>query len=145
MKQIKIYTDGACSGNPGPGGWAAILMYNGTEKILSGNASDTTNNRMELTAIIRALAALTEPCNVTVYTDSAYSVNPIALGWLEKWRRSDWKGSSGKVKNIDLWKRLTALASIHSVNFVKVKGHADDANNNRCDKIARDEIKKLSL
>ncbi len=139
MKQIEIYTDGACSGNPGKGGWAAILMYNGVEKIISGGALETTNNRMELTAIIEGLKALKYPCEVTIYSDSAYSVEPFLQNWIEGWQKNNWK----KRFNVDLWLELLEVMKPHNVKFVKVKGHSDNENNNRCDKIAREEIEKL--
>lgn len=144
MKNVDIYTDGACSGNPGKGGWCAILLYGGNEKVLAGGDPDTTNNRMEVYAAIAGLAALKERCVVRLYSDSAYLVNAIEQGWLDGWRRNGWK-TSGKqaVKNKDLWERLTELLRAHAVTFVKVKGHADNVYNNRCDEYARAEIDKL--
>ncbi len=143
MKTVSIYTDGACSGNPGIGGWCAILIYNGVEKIISGYNKMTTNNRMELFAIIQGLAALKEPCNVTLYSDSAYSINSINEGWLERWRANGWRTADKKeVKNTDLWNDFFLKAAKHNVAYVKVKGHADNEYNNRCDEIARDEIEK---
>lgn len=139
MKHIEIYTDGACSGNPGKGGWAAILMYNGVEKILSGGEENTTNNRMELTAIIEGIRAIKYPCEVTVYSDSAYSVEPFIKNWIETWKKNNWK----KRLNVDLWLELLSVMEGHKVNFVKVKGHSDNVNNNRCDELARKEIEKL--
>lgn len=145
MKHVDIYTDGACSGNPGPGGWAAILIYNGHEKIISGGYPETTNNRMELFAIINALLQLKERCEVTVFSDSAYSLDPFAKGWLNDWQAKNWKTSNGTpVKNVDLWKALLIEVAKHKVSFVKVKGHSDNENNNRCDELARKEIKMLS-
>lgn len=143
-KTVEIYTDGACSGNPGKGGWCAILLYGGNEKVLAGGDPDTTNNRMEVYAAIAGLAALKERCVVKLYSDSAYLVNAIEQGWLDGWRRNGWK-TSGKqaVKNKDLWERLTELLRAHAVTFVKVKGHADNVYNNRCDEYARAEIDKL--
>lgn len=143
-KTVEIYTDGACSGNPGKGGWCAILLYGGNEKVLAGGDPDTTNNRMEVYAAIAGLAALKERCVVRLYSDSAYLVNAIEQGWLDGWRRNGWK-TSGKqaVKNKDLWERLTELLRAHAVTFVKVKGHADNVYNNRCDEYARAEIDKL--
>ncbi len=143
-KTVEIYTDGACSGNPGKGGWCAILLYGGNEKVLAGGDPDTTNNRMEVYAAIAGLAALKERCVVKLYSDSAYLVNAIEQGWLDGWRRNGWK-TSGKqaVKNKDLWERLTELLRAHAVTFVKVKGHADNVYNNRCDEYARAEIGKL--
>ena len=144
MKHVDIYTDGACSGNPGPGGWGAILIYKGVEKTISGNYPSTTNNRMELFAIITALMQLKEPCDVTVYSDSAYSLDPFLKGWMDKWRSANWKTTSGDpVKNVDLWKALLMQLDKHKVSFVKVKGHSDNEYNNRCDEMAREEIKKL--
>ena len=146
MKHVDIYTDGACSGNPGPGGWAAILIYKGIEKTVSGGYPSTTNNRMELFAIINALLQLKEPCDVTVYSDSAYSLEPFFKGWINKWKDSNWKTLSGdSVKNVDLWKALLIELNKHKVNFVKVKGHSDNLYNNRCDEIARSEIKNFLI
>lgn len=144
LKHVDIYTDGACSGNPGKGGWAAILIYKGREKEISGNYPETTNNRMELFAIISALLQLKEPCEVTVYSDSAYSLNPILEGWIEQWQEKNWKtADKSPVKNVDLWKALLIELKKHSVTFVKVKGHSDNEYNNRCDLLAKAEIKKL--
>lgn len=143
MKKVDIYTDGACSGNPGIGGWCAILIYNGIEKAISGFNKQTTNNRMEVFAIIQGLAALKERCEVTIYSDSAYAVNAIENGWLESWKRNGWRtGDNKEVKNIDLWNDLSLRMSEHNVKFVKVKGHADNEHNNLCDKTARAEIDK---
>jgi ribonuclease HI len=136
-KHVTIYTDGACSGNPGPGGWAALLRYGAHERVLTGHEAETTNNRMELTAVVEALAALTEPVAATVHTDSAYVANAFNEGWIEGWRRRGWTTADKKpVKNRDLWERLLALTARHDVRFVKVKGHADDAINNRVDQLA---------
>ena len=141
MKSVEIYTDAACSGNPGVGGWCAILIYNGIEKTISGYNKSTTNNRMELFAIIMGLAALKQPCDVTLYSDSAYAINAINNGWLDSWRRGGWKTADKKdVKNVDLWNDLALKMSGHNVTFVKVKGHADNEYNNKCDKKAREEI-----
>lgn len=146
MKKVELYTDGACSGNPGIGGWASILIYNGVEKILSGADLETTNNKMELLSVIKGLEALKEKCEVTVYSDSQYTVSPFIDGYLDSWILSGWRLADKKpVKNVELWKRLVELTNVHKVTFVKVKGHADNENNNRCDKIAREEIKKLQL
>ena len=145
MKTVDIYTDGACSYNPGPGGWAAILMYKGVEKEISGGALDTTNNYMEVLACINGLKALKEICKVNLYSDSAYLVNAINNGWLDAWRYSGWKTADRKpVKNRELWEELTALLDKHQVTFIKVKGHADSKYNNRCDALARGEISKLT-
>ena len=143
MRKVEIYTDGACSGNPGPGGWAGILIYNQKEKIVSGFEDSTTNNKMELTAVIKSLEALKEPCEVNLYTDSAYVSNAILEDWITSWQLNNWKNSQKKeVLNVELWKKLLELLTIHKVNFIKVKGHADNFNNNRCDKIAREQIEK---
>ena len=137
MKTVDIYTDGACSGNPGVGGYCAILIYNGLEKILSGREEETTNNRMELLAVIEGLSALKEPCKVNLYSDSQYVISAINEKWLDNWQNSAWRSASKKqVKNVDLWEKLIPLIAKHKVNFVKVKGHADNEYNNRCDKIA---------
>ena len=135
MKDVTIYTDGACSGNPGPGGWAAVLRYGAAEKELSGGEKDTTNNRMELTAVIRALEALKEPCAVTVYTDSQYISRAITEGWLKKWKAAGFTKKGG-LKNAELWRALDGLLQRHEVRFQWVKGHADNAYNNRCDALA---------
>ena len=146
MKTVKIYTDGACSCNPGPGGWAAILIYRSNELVLTGGEKETTNNVMELTAVIRGLSALKEPCEVSVYSDSNYVVQAINEGWLYGWAKKGWKTADNKpVKNCELWQSLLPLINYHSVRFVKVKGHSDDVYNNRCDQLARAEISKLTL
>lgn len=137
MKEVKIYTDGACSGNPGPGGYAAILIYNGIEKEISGGDRDTTNNKMELTAVIKGLEMLKEKCIVTIYSDSAYIVNSIQNGWIYSWKKNNWtKSDKTKVKNIDLWEKLLKQMDFHEVSFIKVKGHSDNEYNNRCDRLA---------
>lgn len=138
MKRVTLYTDGACSGNPGRGGWGAILIYGSYRKELSGGEQVTTNNKMELTAVIKGLKALNEPCEVDVYSDSAYVVNAFLQDWISGWIRRGWKN----VKNIELWNELIALTEKHKVHFNKVKGHADDELNNRCDELARSEVKK---
>ncbi|HEY8499770.1 MAG TPA: ribonuclease HI [Clostridia bacterium] len=145
MKEVEIYTDGACSGNPGDGGWGAILIYKGKEKIISGYEKNTTNNRMELKAAIEGLKALKEPCRVKLYSDSAYLVNSFNEGWIDNWKRNGWTRGSKKeeLKNPDLWKELEQLIKIHSVEFIKVKGHSDNEYNNRCDKLATGEIAKM--
>lgn len=135
MKEVTVYTDGACSGNPGPGGWAAILRYGTSEKELSGGEADTTNNRMELTGVIRALEALKEPCAVTVYTDSQYISRALNEGWLKKWKAAGFTKKGG-LKNAELWRTLDGLLQKHTVAFHWVKGHADNAYNNRCDALA---------
>ncbi|MDE5765889.1 MAG: ribonuclease HI [Clostridia bacterium] len=144
MKQVTLYTDGACSGNPGVGGWGAVLMYKDFEKRISGAEEATTNNRMELFAVISGLECLKEPCEVTVYSDSAYTVNAFNNGWIYGWEKDGWKKADNKqVLNTDLWQRLLALTRTHSVKFVKVKGHADNEYNNICDKLATDAIKNF--
>ena len=143
MKKIDIYTDGACSGNPGVGGWAAVLIYNGVEKELSGYNEDTTNNVMELTAAVEGLKTLKEDCEVNLYSDSAYLINSFKEGWIESWERNGWRTASKEpVKNKDLWEQLIHLTKMHSVNWVKVKGHSDNEYNNKCDKLAKEEIKQ---
>ncbi len=144
MKKVTLYTDGACSGNPGIGGWGAVLIYNGFEKRISGAEQSTTNNRMEVFAVISGLSCLKEPCEVTVYSDSAYTVNAFNNGWLTEWENNGWKKADNKpVLNADLWQQLLSLTKIHSVSFVKVKGHADNEFNNICDKLATDAIKNF--
>lgn len=141
MKQVEVYTDGACSGNPGPGGWGAILRYAGVEKELAGYQAETTNNRMELTAAIQGLEALKEPCQVALYTDSQYLSKAITQGWLQSWKKNGWKKSDKKpVLNIDLWQALDAQLARHQVTIRWVKGHADNAYNNRCDALATGQI-----
>ena len=145
MKEVEIYTDGACSGNPGIGGWGAILICNGHEKEIGGYNKNTTNNRMELFAIIQGIAQLKQPCSVTVYSDSAYAVDAFNKNWIDAWQKNQWKTADKKeVKNRDLWNDLLIRISAHRVRFVKVKGHSDNAYNNRCDEIARGEIKKYT-
>ena len=144
MKKVTIYTDGACSGNPGAGGFAAILMYNGVEKVVSGGEKETTNNKMELMAVISGLNSLKEACEVDVYSDSQYVVDAFNKGWVDSWQKNGWRNSSkDDVKNVELWKMLLDLTKTHKVNFIKVKGHSDNEYNNRCDKIAREEYKNL--
>lgn len=144
MKKVTIYTDGACSGNPGPGGWGAILQYNGKSRELSGGEEQTTNNRMELLGVISALSALKEPCIVELYTDSQYIANAINKGWLSGWKAKNWKRKAGELKNIDLWQRLDALLAENDVRFVWVRGHADNEFNNRCDELAVSQRDKFS-
>lgn len=144
MKQVTIYTDGACSGNPGPGGWAAILQYGDKTRELSGGEAQTTNNRMELLAAISALALLKEPCEVELFTDSQYLCNAINKGWLKSWKLKGWKRKEGELKNPDLWQRLDTLLSTHAVTFHWVKGHADNKYNNRCDAMAVAEREKFA-
>jgi ribonuclease HI len=143
MKEIIIYTDGACSGNPGPGGWGAVLIYQEHKKEISGFADQTTNQRMELTAAVMALKQLKEPCQVKLYSDSAYLINAFQQHWLKNWQRNGWKNSRKEpVENQDLWKKILELDSMHQVQWIKVKGHGDNVFNNRCDQLAREEIKK---
>lgn len=145
MKEITIYTDGACSGNPGPGGWAAVLMFGPHSKEISGFEPETTNNRMELTAAVKGLEMLKEPCLVNLYSDSAYLINAFQQNWLARWQMNNWKTAGKKpVENQDLWQQLLQLIQRHKVNWIKVKGHSDNVYNNRCDKLARDEIKKAT-
>ncbi|MGN1331007.1 MAG: ribonuclease HI [Clostridia bacterium] len=144
MEEVIIYTDGACSGNPGPGGWGSILMYKGNKKEISGGSLDTTNNIMEMTAVIEALKLLKFPCDVKLYSDSAYVVNAFNNGWIYNWKRNNWKTADKKpVKNQELWEELYSLFKIHKVEFIKVKGHSDNEFNNRCDELARNAITKL--
>lgn len=142
MKKVTIYTDGACSGNPGPGGWGAILRYGETERELSGGEKQTTNNRMELLGAISALGALKEPCEVALYTDSQYLAKAINEGWLTAWKAKNWKRKDGELKNIDLWQALDELLTRHRVSFHWVRGHADNEFNNRCDALAVKEREK---
>lgn len=143
-KIVEIYTDGACSGNPGPGGWAAVMMYGEKKKEISGGESQTTNQRMEMKAAVEALKALKYPCEVSLFSDSAYLVNAFNQGWLERWQGNGWRTSQKKpVENKDLWEELLKLTEKHRVKFVKVKGHADNVYNNRCDELARTEIIKM--
>lgn len=144
MKTVDIYTDGACSGNPGVGGYCAILLYNGAEKVVSGSSKQTTNNQMEILAVIMGLKALKEPCFVNLYSDSAYVVEAFNQGWINNWQNNNWKTADKKdVKNKELWIELFSEYSKHKVNFIKVKGHSDNEYNNKCDKIAVSEYKKL--
>ncbi len=144
MKQVTIYTDGACSGNPGPGGWGAILEWNGVEKELHGGENPTTNNRMELTAVIVALETLKEACIVELYSDSKYVIDALTKGWLDSWRKNGWRKADKKpVLNIDLWERLLPQLARHEMHYHWVKGHAENEKNNRCDKMAVEESKKF--
>lgn len=145
MKDVTIYTDGACSGNPGPGGWGAVLFYGANRKEMSGNEKYTTNNRMELTAAVESISTLKEACNIKLYSDSAYLVNCFKQGWFRGWLKNGWKNSKGQpVENQDLWKRLLQLMEMHSVAYIKVKGHSDNEYNNYCDLLAREAIKRLT-
>ena len=145
MKQVTIYTDGACSGNPGPGGWGAILEWNGREKELSGGERETTNNRMELSGVIFALSALKEPCAVDLYTDSKYVFDAVDKGWVYSWRKNGWRKADKKpALNVDLWERLLPLLETHRVTWHWVKGHAENEKNNRCDALAVAQSKKFA-
>jgi ribonuclease HI len=144
LKQVYLYTDGACSGNPGPGGWGAILRFGSHQRELSGAQPNTTNNRMELTAVLEGLTALKEPCQVELYSDSTYVVNSVEKGWVYNWQRKNWMKKPGEpVPNADLWKRLLELLKIHKVNFHWVRGHAGHPENERCDQMAVESYKKL--
>ncbi len=143
LKTVTLYTDGACSGNPGAGGWGAILLYGQHTREISGGEAETTNNRMELTAVIRGLELLKYPCRVDVYSDSSYTVNGFANGWVYSWESAGWRKADKKpVLNCDLWKKLLSLTRVHEVVFHKVKGHAENELNNRCDALARGAIEK---
>ncbi len=143
MEEVTLYTDGACSGNPGPGGWGSILMLGENRKEISGGSPNTTNNIMELTAVIEGLKILKRPCKVQVFSDSAYVVNGFVQKWIYGWMKNNWKNSSGEpVKNKELWQELYSLTKIHEVTFNKVKGHSTDEFNNRCDELARMERDK---
>lgn len=144
MKRVEIFTDGACSGNPGAGGWGAILRYNGAEKELSGGEAETTNNRMELTAVISALSALKEPCHVELYTDSKYVADAVMKRWVYAWKAKGWVKSDKKpALNVDLWEKLLPLLKTHEVVWHWVKGHAENEKNNRCDKLAVAQSQKF--
>ena len=145
-KRVTIYTDGACSGNPGPGGWAAILCYKGSEKEICGGEAETTNNRMELTGVIEALSCLKEPCAVELYSDSKYVIDGLSLGWAKGWEKNGWiKADKKPALNPDLWEKLLELTAVHEMEYHWVKGHADNSKNNRCDELAvkmRDKFQK---
>lgn len=144
MEEVTIYTDGACSGNPGPGGWGAILMIGENSKEISGGSENTTNNIMELTAVIESLKLLKRPCKVSLYSDSAYVVNAFIQKWIYGWMKKNWKTAGGEpVKNKELWQELYGLTKVHDVTFNKVKGHSDNEFNNRCDELARMERDKF--
>ena len=141
MKQVIIYTDGACSGNPGKGGWGAVLIYGDIKKEISGAMNNTTNNQMELTAPIEALKLLKSPCEVTLYSDSAYLINAFSNGWIYNWLKNGWKTADKKdVKNKELWIQIYEFTKIHHITWIKVKGHSDNEYNNRCDELARAAI-----
>ena len=144
MEEVIIYTDGACSGNPGPGGWGTILMYKDNKKEISGGLKNTTNNVMELTAVIEGLKLLKFPCNVHLYSDSAYVVNAFNQNWIKNWVKNNWKTSDKKdVKNKELWLEIDKFMQVHDITWIKVKGHADNEYNNRCDELAVGAIKTL--
>jgi len=144
MKKVTVYTDGACSGNPGPGGWGCVLVYGDARKELSGGAPDTTNNRMELTGVIAALSALKEPCEVELYSDSKYVIDALEKGWVYGWKKKGWIKSDKKpALNVDLWQLLLPLVEKHTVHYHWVKGHAQNEMNNRCDELAVAESKKF--
>ncbi len=144
QKAVELYTDGACSGNPGPGGWAAILRYRGREKVLSGGEAHTTNNRMELTAVLRGLSALNESCAVALYSDSRYVLDSIQKGWVYSWQRNGWRKSDKKpALNADLWQQLLEQLARHRVTYHWIEGHAGHPENERCDRLAVEESKKF--
>ncbi len=144
MKKIYMYTDGACKGNPGPGGWGTILRYKDNERVLSGGEANTTNNRMELTAVIKGFESLKTKCDVEVYTDSKYIVDAITLGWAKKWRSNNWyRNIKDKASNQDLWEKLLSLIEINEVKFIWLKGHSGHPENERCDKLAVSESQKF--
>jgi ribonuclease HI len=144
MPEVEIFTDGACSGNPGAGGWGAILRYKDVEKELSGGEPQTTNNRMELMAVIEALSALKRPCNISLYTDSKYVMSGITE-WMANWKQNGWRTANKKqaVKNVDLWQRLDELTQQHEIRWIWVKGHNGHTENERCDALARGEVAKI--
>jgi len=142
MKKVEIFTDGACSGNPGPGGWCAILRFKGKEKILKGSKAETTNSEMEIKAVLEGLKALKEPCEVDLYSDSQYVIKAISE-WIYNWKQKNWKNSSKKeIAHKDMWEEIYKLMQIHKINPIWVKGHSGHEENERCDKIAREEAKK---
>ena len=144
MEKVVIYTDGACSGNPGPGGWGTILMYKDTKKEISGGKENTTNNIMELTAALEGLKLLKYPCEVELYSDSAYLVNGFKQGWIYNWQKNNWQTANKEpVKNKEIWQEIYNMTKIHKITFIKVKGHSDNEYNNRCDELARNAIKQL--
>lgn len=144
MEKVVIYTDGACSGNPGPGGWGTILMYKDIKKEISGGKNDTTNNIMELTAALEGLKLLKYPCEVDLYSDSAYLVNGFKQGWIYNWQKNNWQTANKEpVKNKEIWQEIYNMTKVHKITFIKVKGHSDNEYNNRCDELARSAIKQL--
>jgi ribonuclease HI len=143
-KKVIMYTDGACSGNPGPGGYAAILMYGDFSKEISGAEKSTTNNKMEMMAVIKGLEMIKEPCDIEIYSDSSYVVDSIEKGWVFNWAKNNWKKADKKpVKNVELWEEILKYMKIHNIKFIKVKGHSDNEYNNRCDKLAVEAYKNL--
>ena len=145
MKKVEIYTDGACRGNPGVGGWGAVLKYGSIEREISGGEASTTNNRMELTAVISALSLLKEPCHVTLTSDSKYVIDAIQKGWLDSWQKKGWRKADGKaVLNVDLWEKLVALLATHQVDLVWVHGHTGHKYNERCDELATTFADKIA-
>ena len=144
MKEVTIYTDGACSGNPGPGGYGAVLIHGPHRKELSGGETATTNNRMEIMAVLKGLEALKKPCNVALYSDSKYVVDAIEKGWVIKWKKNNWmRNKKDPALNVDLWEQMLALLAIHPVKFFWIKGHAGHPENERCDQLAREAILNL--
>ena len=144
MKEVEIFTDGACKGNPGPGGWGAVLRYKETEKEISGGEASTTNNKMELTAVIKALELLKEPCRVSLYSDSQYVCNALKLGWAKKWQKNNWmRNKKEPALNPELWEQLLNLCEIHTVDVNWVKGHAGHPENERCDRLAVAQAEKF--
>ncbi len=144
MKEVTLYTDGSCKQNPGPGGWCAILVYGNIEKVISGGEKNTTNNRMELMAVIKALEALREPCSVKLVSDSKYVIDALNLGWAKGWRSRGWKkADKSPALNPDLWEKLLALTEIHSLTYEWIKGHAGHQYNERCDSVAQSEADKM--
>ena len=141
-KKVKIYTDGACSGNPGPGGWGAVMIYGRHRKEISGFKEESTNNEMELTAALKALELLKEKCSVELFSDSAYLVNAFTEGWVENWKAMGWKRKKDPLKNKELWIELEKMNNLHEITWIKVKGHSDNIENNRCDELATGEISK---
>ncbi len=145
MKNVSVYTDGACSGNPGPGGYGVILEYNGKEKELSGGYRKTTNNRMELMAVIVGLEALKEPCEVQLYSDSSYVINALTQGWVYAWKKNNWRRKGGEAQNPDLWQRLLDATAEHKIEYIWVKGHNGNEKNERCDTLAVSAYKSENL
>jgi len=145
-KDVEIYTDGACSGNPGPGGYGAVIIYKNKRREISQGFKITTNNRMEILAVIEALKILNRPCNINLYSDSKYLIDAITKGWLKKWQENNWhRNKKDSVLNIDLWKELLNLLELHNINFIWVKGHNNNKENERCDFLARQAIKSHNL